>query len=97
MTFKSGEEAAFAIDIIAEFIPDTNRAPEHLRAAAAKLREQEAEIAKLRDPGFEDFVALARHFLRNYPPDIITGENGDPGECFAVRLRDALETLDRSR
>ena len=45
------------------------------------------------DPGFENFIAICEKFLLNYPPDIFTGESGDPGPVFVADLRRALEKL----
>lgn len=42
-SIRTASEIAFNLDVIAEFIPNTNHAPDELREAAAKLRELEAE------------------------------------------------------
>jgi hypothetical protein len=64
----------------------------------AQVSALRAEVAAAREPlGFEEFVACAERFLTNYPAHVFTDQSGDPGTCFVVRLRSALETLNESR
>jgi hypothetical protein len=44
--------------------------------------------------GFDELVAALRaHLAARYPPDIFTGESGDPGARFIALLRAALSEL----
>jgi len=58
--------------------------------------QRDALIAACPPPGFHAFEALAERFLTNYPADVFDGTSGDPGSCFVVRLREAVDTLKES-
>jgi len=45
------------------------------------------------EPGFEVFGEITDAFLKNYPPDVFTGESGDPGAVFVAGLRKLREAL----
>ena len=71
---------------------------ERERWKAAEERERVLQEALESDPekwSFDGLVRIAQALLdASYPPDIFTGESGDPGPLFVARLRQALAALD---
>ena len=62
-------------------------------ASQTLIEDQQKRIEELEDPGWEQFINLSTQWLEKYPPDIFTGESGDPGPLFVVALRNALAAL----
>lgn len=54
---------------------------------------EEREYAQL-SLGWFPFIDACRDWLKHYPASIFTGESGDPGALFIVKLREAVEMLD---
>ena len=69
---------------------------DQLEATIAAKDKQIAEL-KQGELSFYEYVDLTKGWLEKYPPDIFTGESGDPGPLFVVAIRTAIEGLDKAR
>ena len=58
-----------------------------------EITTQQATIAELEDPSWEQFIAGAEKWMLKYPPDIFDGSSGDKGPLFVVALHKALAAL----
>jgi len=79
------KEANDSIDVIVDGLGET--------VADKEVKRLQEQVKELEDPGWEQFINLATQWLEKYPPDIFTGESGDPGPLFVVALRSAIAAL----
>jgi hypothetical protein len=79
--------------IFEEWIDDLNTEIEKLTST---LAAKDAEIERLKNPRFEEVVALLTNWVRYYPANTIVCSdhpNADPGAKFTHAIRTALALL----